>query len=201
MKHKFLKEVKADHHFILKTGEAISNLEDLHSKLRGMNEDTFSHHVNDDKNDFKNWINDIIKDKDLAESLGSIIKKNEMLHTVKGRITQLKKRQKVRKTTIKFKTKGAKIKKKKKTEKDISKEVEKAFDKHKVKVVEPVTKQEWIGDKMENIVMQIAQKVGMVEEDRKEFREKAEMIKGINDFFLGLIIGIVIGLVLARFLF
>jgi hypothetical protein len=54
---------------------------------------------------------------------------------------------------------------------------------------------------MENIVMQIAQKVGMVEEDRKEFREKAEMIKGINDFFLGLIIGIVIGLVLARFLF
>tara|TARA_Y100000310_G_C20689043_1_gene820990 strand:- start:773 stop:1390 length:618 start_codon:yes stop_codon:yes gene_type:complete len=205
LKHKYLKDVKADHHFILKTGDAIKNLEDLLKQLRGMDDDTFLHHVNDHKNDFSKWINDIIKDKDLADSLGSIIKKAEMLHTVKGRIKQLKKRQKVRKTTIKVKTKAAKIKKtrkkSKKSEKDISKEVEKAFEKHKVKILEPVTEKEWVGDKMEKVVMGIAEKVGGIEKDRKEFERKNEMIKGINDFFLGLIIGVVVGLVLARFLF
>lgn len=194
-KHKSLKEVNPEHSFVLKTGKTIKSLEDLLSQLKKMDQETFSHHVNDTKNDFASWINDIIKDKTLADSLGLIIKKNEIVNTVKNRITQLKHHKKAAKTIAKVSKQTTK--KIKVNIKPLPKVKE---GKHKVEVVDQLSHGEWVGNKMTDVAIEVANKVKEIEETRHKFNEKTYLISGINDFFLGLIIGLIMGVILARVL-
>ncbi len=192
-KHKSLKDVRPEHQFILKTGEKIKNLEELVSKLRGMADDVFTHHVNDTRNDFRRWINDIINDKPLADALGSLLRKNEILTAISSRMRELKKRKE-------HATLAAKIIKKplKKLPKKTPKEIEKKFRRKRIQVVEPLSKEEWVANKMVDLSSEIAKKVNEVEQSRKEFTEKTHLVSGINDFFLGLVIGLILGLILAK---
>src|SRR3989338_6705055 len=60
------------HYFFLKTGESIKSLTELQQKIAWIDQDTFSHHVNDYKNDFANWIKEVLKDAELAEKVKAI---------------------------------------------------------------------------------------------------------------------------------
>ena len=161
-----------------------------------MDDDVFSHHVNSEKNDFKSWVNTIIKDRQLAETLGNMIKKNEILHSIDSRIEKL--REKKERDRLAPKLKKSSISKK--VSKPSQKEVEKSFKKKKVEVIKPMSKDEWVANKMVDLSFEVSKKFNEIEGTRKEFENKTALVAGINDFFIGLVVGLVLGVVLARIL-
>lgn len=54
------------HYFQLKNGDAIKTIDELEQKLVEIDDETFSHHANEYKNDFATWIRDVFKDEDMA---------------------------------------------------------------------------------------------------------------------------------------
>ncbi|MFH1049215.1 MAG: hypothetical protein V1732_06150 [Patescibacteria group bacterium] len=48
---------------------ALRNINELAESLKTMSEETFAHHVNAEKNDFVNWVREILLDKKLAADL------------------------------------------------------------------------------------------------------------------------------------
>ncbi len=85
----FLKNVHPDHVFHLKSGSTIKNLYELANELATMDEEVFRHHVNEEKNDFHNWIQHIIRDDHLASVFGEIKDRRLMLAAVEKRISDL----------------------------------------------------------------------------------------------------------------
>ncbi len=80
--------IKPDNYFFLKNGTAIRNLDELHEQLAIMDDEVFSYHVNDQKNDFCSWIRDVLKDEGLAELLAHAGSKEEAARLVKERLSQ-----------------------------------------------------------------------------------------------------------------
>jgi len=62
-------EVAEHHYFFLKSGESVKSLSELKDKLVHIDDETFSHHVSDYKNDFANWIEDVLKNQTLANEI------------------------------------------------------------------------------------------------------------------------------------
>jgi len=50
-------------------GSAIRSLYELAIAMDLMSDDTFYHHVNEDNNDFSNWVRDVLNQEQLADSL------------------------------------------------------------------------------------------------------------------------------------
>lgn len=84
-----LNDVHPDHVFRLKNGKTINNLYELASELAAMDEEVFEHHVNEDKNDFYNWLLHIVRDEQLARVFSEIRDRRLMLAAVEKRIGQL----------------------------------------------------------------------------------------------------------------
>ena len=59
--------INSEHYFVLCTGQAIKNLEELIIILKKIDKKTFEYHVNQNKNDFANWIRYVFKSKKTAE--------------------------------------------------------------------------------------------------------------------------------------
>lgn len=87
---KMLANVPNENFFYCCNGFVLKNLEELQLELRIMSDEVFFHHVNNEKNDFSNWIKDIIDDEKLADNIKNIDKKN-MASKIKRRITYLRK--------------------------------------------------------------------------------------------------------------
>jgi hypothetical protein len=66
MKHK-----EAEHTFFMKSGQAIKTLGELMQVLEDMSDEDFSHHVNENKNDFALWTEHSLHNKDLANKIRS----------------------------------------------------------------------------------------------------------------------------------
>ena len=69
---KALEDVPEENKFICKDGKVLSNLNDLQKALKEMSEETFNHHVSNEKNDFYNWINHVIKNNFLSNRIKRI---------------------------------------------------------------------------------------------------------------------------------
>lgn len=74
--------------FYLHDGKTIKNLSDLIHALDSMPDEIFYYHANDQKNDFSNWIRDIISEHELATSISG----RNRLDTKKEIIRFLRKR-------------------------------------------------------------------------------------------------------------
>jgi len=81
---KFSQDVPMEHVFVLNDGRRLKNLNELVVMLQDMNDSVFSHHVNDSKNDFANWVRDVINEKDMANSISSKRTKKELLATLRN---------------------------------------------------------------------------------------------------------------------
>ena len=66
---KLLSEVPEEYVFRCRDGLILRNMEQLKNALMTMESDVYSFHANSEKNDFANWVKDIIKDDKLANSL------------------------------------------------------------------------------------------------------------------------------------
>ncbi|MCF7866049.1 DUF5752 family protein [Candidatus Woesearchaeota archaeon] len=69
-KEKILGNAPEEHYFILCNGQPIKNPKELADALENLRDDVFHHHVNNEKNDFSTWINNVFEDIELAEKLG-----------------------------------------------------------------------------------------------------------------------------------
>ena len=65
----WLVDVPPDKVFWCHDGRVVNNLDELIVALREMLEKTFRYHVTMDKNDFSNWVRDVIGDVTLAREL------------------------------------------------------------------------------------------------------------------------------------
>lgn len=63
------KEKPDEHFFVLADGKTLKDLADLADALETMSNKTFKHHVNESKNDFSNWVRDVLKEGELAEEI------------------------------------------------------------------------------------------------------------------------------------
>ena len=64
-----LGDVPQDRQFWCSDGRILKNLPELRVALEQMTDETFRYHSNDAKNDFSNWVRDVIGDDELAADL------------------------------------------------------------------------------------------------------------------------------------
>lgn len=88
---KQLLNVPDEHVFRLKDGHTIKNLHSLLIHLIGMDDNTFSHHVNEEKNDFHNWVRHVVQDPHLAGKIHKAKCRKKMARVVEKHIRQLEK--------------------------------------------------------------------------------------------------------------
>ena len=89
---KYLSDCPEQNSFWVNDGNVLKNLDQLMDELKHINDVTFHYHVNENKNDFSNWINDIIGDHYLAKELHQAKTKSSALKKLKERLSSLKKR-------------------------------------------------------------------------------------------------------------
>lgn len=73
-------------YFFVHKGDALKDLTELVSALQTMSEESFSHHVNPDKNDFATWINDCFDDRMLAMKIGRLKDRADITKTLFARL-------------------------------------------------------------------------------------------------------------------
>ena len=84
-----LTTVPQEHYFHAANGTIIRGILELDQALEHMSEETFSYHVNSTKNDFANWIRNIIKDEALAAKIGNTDNKQAMQIIVLRRVIEI----------------------------------------------------------------------------------------------------------------
>ncbi len=85
-----LADVPAEFVFYLNDGKVLRNLEELRDALYTMSNDLYVYHVTPDKNDFGNWVADIIGDSKLARDLRKAKNREAAAKLVAQRVTYLK---------------------------------------------------------------------------------------------------------------
>jgi hypothetical protein len=89
-KMKFLDNVPAQNAFGFSNGRTANNLEELYNILKDSDDKIFSEHVNNEKNDFANWIKYCIFHTSLADKLAMIKSRDEFLKILGGEISAIK---------------------------------------------------------------------------------------------------------------
>jgi hypothetical protein len=64
-----LGDVAEDEQFWCQNGQVFKNLRDMEIAFDQMGDDTFRYHASEAKNDFSNWVRDVIGDEKLARDL------------------------------------------------------------------------------------------------------------------------------------
>lgn len=83
---KFLSRVPASKSFRIEGGKDIYDLKGLADALDEISDSSYRHHVSGTRNDFANWVEDVMGDDDLARALRSASNRRSMLHAVQRRI-------------------------------------------------------------------------------------------------------------------
>ena len=88
--NRYLCDAAPEQCFWVNNGPILKNLEELANTIPQMSDETFKHHVNNEKNDFSAWVNDVIGDKKLANDLLSSKNKISAAKKVTARLNSLK---------------------------------------------------------------------------------------------------------------
>lgn len=75
-------DIPPEKYFYVKNGMIIKSLQELPDALRSMDPETFVYHVNEEKNDFYNWIKDVFELSCLARKIKNIKRKETMAKKV-----------------------------------------------------------------------------------------------------------------------
>jgi hypothetical protein len=87
---KKLEDVPEDKRFLCQDGRELKNLLDLVVALREMADETFRAHLDQSKNDFANWVRDVVGDEGLSKALQDTKNRDELSERLASRISQLK---------------------------------------------------------------------------------------------------------------
>ncbi len=91
---KALMDVNPEHYFWVCDGNVLRNIRDLQGYFPKMKKPVFDHHVNCERNDFANWISDIILDTKLAKDISKVKEKKTLARKIKERVKWLEKKAK-----------------------------------------------------------------------------------------------------------
>ena len=83
---KRLPDVAEEHKFVVNDGQVLKNLSQLPAALRKMPQYAFAHHVNAERNDFGNWIKDVIGDEELAQTVSKLNSKTTISRAVQAKL-------------------------------------------------------------------------------------------------------------------
>jgi hypothetical protein len=70
-------------------GTMMRNLHELAKTVEGLDDNTFKYHVNQERNDFARWVEDIFADTTLANKLRKAKKQKTFAQTVNRRLKEL----------------------------------------------------------------------------------------------------------------
>lgn len=87
---RILQNVPEESVFWAKNGTVLKNMEDLALNIESMSSEHYSHHVNYEKNDFSNWLREVVKDEILAKDIMHARNKESAVKKVRERIALLK---------------------------------------------------------------------------------------------------------------
>ncbi len=76
--------------FWVNYGPALRDLLELRNTLREINEEQFKHHVNEIRNDFADWVGDVLEDKKTALQIKKTKTINSMLRVVEKALKDYK---------------------------------------------------------------------------------------------------------------
>jgi len=186
--------IPSDKYFYLKDGTVVKNLFELSKALEKMPDDVFRHHVNENKNDFYNWVRDIVKDPKLAANVLSAKSSKEMLRYVGEKI----KNNVIREVKEVRKTKAEVSKPAVKSEKQQAKPMLEIFD---VKAAKTGT----VRDKLKNIFLIKEQKTlpkfQNINPNKIEYGIKCPYKRfqcGALEFLFGILLGLLIAFTLLK---
>ncbi len=74
-------DVNHDKQFFVNNGQVLKNINELPKAMKNMDAQTFAHHVNQDKNDFANWVEHCFGETCLAADLR---KSNDKRHLIRS---------------------------------------------------------------------------------------------------------------------
>ena len=72
--------------FYVCNGAQLYSLVDLLGELKTIDDGAFHHHVNEERNDFSNWIKDELKDKTLSNQVGKTTDKEKIIKAIEKRL-------------------------------------------------------------------------------------------------------------------
>ena len=90
----WLSDVASENCFWVNNGPIVSNIEHLGKEIRTMDRQTFAHHFNAEKNDFANWVKEVIGDKQLAKQLAKAKGKGDLAKLISKRVSEIKSKSK-----------------------------------------------------------------------------------------------------------
>jgi len=85
-----LGDVPDDKHFWCHDGKLIKNLRELGKALNDMSDETFHYHLGEGRNDFSNWVRDVVGDNKLANDLSKAKSRIQAGKAVAQRISFLR---------------------------------------------------------------------------------------------------------------
>ncbi len=77
--------------FWVNNGPILRSIIELAGAAKKLTPQQFAHHVNNAKNDFAKWVDEVIRDSELARKLRKIKTKEDLDKAVTGRLKQLQK--------------------------------------------------------------------------------------------------------------
>ena len=86
----WLGEVPQEEQFWCKDKRVLKSLPELSVALKQMDEETFRFHSNENRNDFSNWVRDVIGDEKLCRDLLKSTTRAQAIKSVDGRVVWLK---------------------------------------------------------------------------------------------------------------
>jgi predicted metal-dependent HD superfamily phosphohydrolase len=89
---KFLPKVPEEYIFWCHDGRILHSMKELGDALNTMTDETYAFHANIEKNDFANWVRDVIKDERLAKDLQKASSQAQAAKLVASRMSILSKR-------------------------------------------------------------------------------------------------------------
>jgi hypothetical protein len=84
-----LEELTPEQHFWARNGAIIKSIHDLKNALENMDDQTFYYHVNDNKNDFSEWVRGVFKNTNLAEKISLCKTKEEMVKVLNSELNPI----------------------------------------------------------------------------------------------------------------
>jgi len=86
---KLLEKVPAAYAFYCYDGTVFTDVNELAAGLATMSDETFAYHSNPEKQDFSNWVRDVVGDEQLADNLAWSTSREQAAQYVVARITEL----------------------------------------------------------------------------------------------------------------
>jgi len=74
--------------FYVNDGRMLRNVLELAEALSNMKEKTFKFHVNKNKNDFSEWVRDVVREEKLADEIARLVMKDKIQIAVQKHVIQ-----------------------------------------------------------------------------------------------------------------